>query len=51
MLRDTQGHVAEPREPTREPRWRECDADAWQGPRVTMGTPGWRHVASEGAGM
>ena len=37
----TQGHVAEPREPM------QClgGADAWQGPRESMRTPGWCHVA------
>ena len=33
------------------PRWRGGGADAWQGPRESTRTPGWRHVASEGAGM
>ena len=27
------------------PRWREGGADAWQGPRESMQTPTWRHVA------
>ena len=32
-----------------EPRWREGGADSWHGPRKSTQTPGWHHVASEGA--
>ena len=40
MRRGTQGHVAEPREPTRHRGGGRCA----QGPRESTGTPGWRHV-------
>ena len=36
-----QGHVAEPREPTRG----LGGVDTWQGPRESTRAPGWHHVA------
>ena len=48
MRRGTQGHVAEPREPTRhagDAQVHTCGMDTWQGLRKSTRTPGWRHVA------
>ena len=49
MQRGMQGHVAEPREPTRlvgARKWRRHVA----GPRESTRTPGWQHVAGRLAG-
>ena len=48
MQRGTQGHVAEPREPTQQAgdaQVRTVGVDTWQGPRKSTRMPGWRHVA------
>ena len=47
MRHGTQGHVAEPREPTQAPAWHGGGADAWQGhtsPRGRLGGATWHEV-------
>ena len=50
MRHGTQGHVVEPREPTRRLGGAKEALTCGRGPRESTRTPGWRHVASEGAG-
>ena len=47
MRHGTQGHVAEPREPTQVPTWRGGGTNAWQGhmsPRERPGGATWHEV-------
>ena len=47
MRHGTQGHMAEPREPTQVPTWRRGGTNAWQGhmsPRERPGGATWHEV-------